>query len=220
MSLLNGLVSYYKLNGNSNDSLGVNNGVDTDITYVAGKIKQAASFNGSTSYINIGNQANFSGASEFTIAAWLDTNVLDSLNHFAVSKWDSEAQWILRLGSNNLFQFYWNDGATESIAANGVTMAVNQWYYVVATFKIGEQNIYVNNILYGTSALTGQIVASTNNVMIGIQDTGLNNPFNGLIDEIGIWNRVLSQREITQLYNGGRGLSYPFNGSNFFRFFR
>ena len=34
--------------------------------------------------------------------------------------------------------------------------------------------------------------------------------FDGIMDEVGIWNRVLSDSEITELYNGGAGLTYPF----------
>lgn len=53
MAITDNLVSYYKLDSNSNDSIGSNNGTDTSVSYVAGKIGNAGSFNGSTSYINI-----------------------------------------------------------------------------------------------------------------------------------------------------------------------
>lgn len=51
MALTDNLISYYKLDSNSNDSVGTNNGTDTSVSYVAGKIGNAASFNGSTSTI-------------------------------------------------------------------------------------------------------------------------------------------------------------------------
>lgn len=45
MALDTNLVSYYKLDSNSNDSVGSNNGTDTSVSYVAGKIGNAGSYN-------------------------------------------------------------------------------------------------------------------------------------------------------------------------------
>ena len=57
MALRDNIVAYYKLDGNSNDSVGTNNGTDTAITYSVanGKINQGAGYNGSTSKITISN---------------------------------------------------------------------------------------------------------------------------------------------------------------------
>ena len=49
------LVSYWKLDGNSNDSKGSNNGTDTGMSYSAGLFDSAGVFNGSSSNINIAN---------------------------------------------------------------------------------------------------------------------------------------------------------------------
>ena len=51
------IISRWKLNGNSLDEKGLNNGTDSNISYVTGKIGQGASFNGSSSKIGIGNNA-------------------------------------------------------------------------------------------------------------------------------------------------------------------
>jgi hypothetical protein len=47
--------------------------------------------------------------------------------------------------------------------------------------------------------------------------------YNGYLDEVGVWSRALTSSEVTQLYNSGLGLQYPFTGngnSNFFIFFK
>lgn len=55
MALTDNLISYYALDSNGNDSLGTNNMTEANITYVTGKIANAASFNGSTSQMRNGN---------------------------------------------------------------------------------------------------------------------------------------------------------------------
>ena len=75
-TLLNDLVSYWKLDGNSNDSLNSNNGTNTNITYSgSSKINQAANFI-STSYINVGSLSTYSffqNIGVFSISFWMKT---------------------------------------------------------------------------------------------------------------------------------------------------
>ena len=60
---------------------------------------------------------------------------------------------------------------------------------------------------------------------VGADKDGLN-AFNIQVDEIGIWTQALSTTDITQLYNGGAGLQYPFTTftpaytTGFFKFFK
>ena len=72
MALTTNIVAYYKLDGNSNDAVGSNNGTDTAITYSAGngKIVQGAGFNGTTSQI-IGGAISISSAASFSY--WFKT---------------------------------------------------------------------------------------------------------------------------------------------------
>jgi hypothetical protein len=56
----------------------------------------------------------------------------------------------------------------------------------------------------GFSSIGGEFV-------IGARRTSDNQaPFDGLIDEVGIWSRVLTAAEIAILYNGGSGITFPF----------
>ena len=74
MALTDNLISYYKLDSNSNDSVGTNNGTDTSVSYVAGKIGNSGSFNGSTSIIKC-PAASIRPTGNFTVNAWIKTSV-------------------------------------------------------------------------------------------------------------------------------------------------
>src|ERR1039458_7799243 len=72
-----GLVSYYKLDANSNDSVGSNNGTDTAISYAtAGVVGNCATFNGTTSKIDLGASANLNfTSSDFSFSFWINVPV-------------------------------------------------------------------------------------------------------------------------------------------------
>ena len=53
-------------------------------------------------------------------------------------------------------------------------------------------------------------INNNRSLMIGRRDNATPNYFNGNIDEVAIWGRVLTPTEVSTLYNNGKGLSYPF----------
>jgi hypothetical protein len=97
------------------------------------------------------------------------------------------------------------DGDSNTIISD------NNWYNVVSTYDLSGVKMYVNNVLVLTKPYigNGSMSASTNiqDVYIGKEINSNNcSPYNtfyqGRIDDIGIWNRVLTQQEITAMYNG------------------
>ena len=97
-------------------------------------------------------------------------------------------------------------------ASNGTGGGV--WDHVVATYDGNLLKIYFNGTLEGTSFTTGGDIAVDDNIdiHIGSRDTGFagisKDPSGAKNDEIGVWNRALTQSDVTALYNGGAGLTY------------
>src|SRR5260221_13841153 len=75
--ITNGLASYYPFNGNANDSIGTNNGTVHGAvlsTNRFGQANSAYSFNGSSSYLDLGSPANLAFTNNFTLSAWCSFN--------------------------------------------------------------------------------------------------------------------------------------------------
>ena len=77
---------------------------------------------------------------------------------------------------------------------------------MAGTYDGTQVSIYVNGKLEGSTAVTGAIGASSNDLNIGsdpsnLQDTG--RYWNGMIDEVEIFNRALSATEIQAIYSAG-----------------
>ncbi len=215
------LISYYKLDGNSTDSVSSANGTDTSITYSAGngKIVQGAGFNGTSSNILLPNN-DWSATTGYSMQAWLKTtSILES----AIIDRDNA------VGAGRIFQFRMEattgkigfirfDSSTSVVTNIQSSGAINDgnWHHIVVTFDntIGSK-IYVDGTSVASDSVTTNNRGGTGSApYIGIFN-GATTPWNGALDEIAIWNRGITSSEVTELYNGGMGIQYPFNNSSF-----
>jgi hypothetical protein len=90
---------------------------------------------------------------------------------------------------------YISVGSTDTSVIAPTSLAVNQWSHVAVTFGGGTFKIYVNGTQAATLNKTGTMATSTNPLRIG-GNTIWSEYFAGLIDEVRIYNRVLSAAEI------------------------
>ena len=212
MALTSNLVAYYKLDGNSNDSVGSNNGTDTSVTYSAGngKIVQGAGLNGSSSKILLGS--NVGAFTDASWAAWIKTTA--SGNNQVIADNVSGSGWTFRLlvsSAKAMFSLvnYGVGGGTNCVGATSINNG--SWHHIVGTRSGGNYVIYVDGASDGTA--TGGTTTTTDMPLaFGCEyygGTGFEF-FNGAIDELGVWSRALTSGEVTSLYNAGAGLQYPF----------
>jgi hypothetical protein len=91
-------------------------------------------------------------------------------------------------------------------------LPINSWTHVVITVGNGECKAYVNSVLAKTKIYNPldednnlKTFGSTVNLTLGTNPHALNSGvFNGQLDALGIWNRTLTQEEITEIFNNGR----------------
>lgn len=70
----------------------------------------------------------------------------------------------------------------------------------------------------GASTGTGNQGAATQFNLCDTVGSGFTSTLNGLQDETVVWNKVLSDAEVTELYNSGAGFAYPFSAGGGYRF--
>lgn len=226
MALTDNLISYWKLQGNSNDSSGSNNGTDTDITYgtAYGKISQGGLFNGSSSFVNIPYDATLSSpTSEITISVWVKVNTWTDYAKIVAKDYRGDGSWAspytsydigLFTAASKFFAFNVATGAGSPFySQSNLALTTGIWYHLVGTKdSTSGLKIYVNGGQKGTSlGATGNITHANTSVTIGQRsNVAPGDFFDGDIDEIAIWSRALTAAEVVTLYNGGDGLTYPF----------
>lgn len=232
MALTDGLISYWKMDGSSGnpiDSVGNNTAVNSNVTFSSGKINNGAVFNGSSSNLKVSTPSfNFFGTSKFTYNSFIKINSLTSFGIIFQMRQDAGVTENLQFYLNNQTinsQFFTTSGNAGVTTGNVITNTTD--FFMVTTKYDGVSvYVYINGSLVGSPvALTGTFRQNNAFWMLG-QNAVYGGNFNGVIDEVGVWNRDLSNSEITQLYNSGSGLQYPFGGvtptanSRFLQFFR
>lgn len=228
IDLNNGLVSYWKLDeasGTRADSHGANTLTDNNtVTQGVGKISNAALFTAVNSeFLSAADSASLDFTTAFTFSAWIYGDDL-TVNAAIASKWNysSAGGWAIQLGSVNvsIIRVFIASGPTDG-GDNWVDfdagLTSDVWHHVVVVYD-GSQlaanrvKLYVNgvNIASFASAGTPADTLQNNAVALRIGDfQGLSRFWQGRIDEVAMWNKVLTATEITRLYDSGDGEDYP-----------
>ena len=210
----NGLVGWWPFNGNANDESGNNNhGTVTGATLTIdrnGKANSAYSFDGIDDFIKVNNSntLNITG-SQITLSFWLFNKRIDS-NHKGISKggWDIGEGYEFLFAEDNGLQLSGNKGGLQRTESNNGVRFLNNWVHLVAVFNNGSGNFYINNLKISAN-LNGNNFSnftSTNLPLIfgkrSDETTILKGFVFGNMDDIAIYNRALSEQEISQLYIG------------------
>lgn len=209
-----GLVAYWRMDGNFNDSTsnainGTNSGA-TATTNNFGVANKAMDFNNPTSTVvqyathPITTALNFSGTQNFTISfafyinsPWVHNGGLyDNCLNYA-----GPGIYIWKPGLAPNLQFNYKN---LSLASTSIPLAT--WKYGTFVRDNGTLKIYIDGVLNasgpeGTTAPTYSFAARFGTMFYNASAPPNYNPLHGKMDQMRIYNRALTQAEITQLYN-------------------
>jgi hypothetical protein len=135
-----------------------------------------------------------------TIMAWINPATTTGYRAIINQAQDSYSFWF---GGNQL-QLRRYDISSLTLSVPGPP--INQWSYVVAVMESNQRTkIYVNGAEVGSKTFgSGSVYNSPQIICIGAEVCGVQNFFQGLIDEVRIYNRALSPDEIKALYEATR----------------
>jgi hypothetical protein len=221
-SLKDGLVAFYPFDGNADDNSGNgNHGIlqgtqfPVPATDRFGNPSSAYSFSSATSScVKIPNGSPFQFIqANFTISLWANPGSTQGPGSTLIEKshdLPNPCEWAVEMsGVTNKYTFtIWdvsNWNPTQSIQFN-----VNSWNHFLL-MKTGKKTFaYLNGVLLGTATLSTSRLSSNGNLPVYIGCfLGGDRYFNGLIDDVFVFNRSLSSEERKQLYNFDSPTSQP-----------
>jgi len=200
-----GLISWWPGDGNASDIIGGNDGAwnGTTEAYASGKVSQAFSFDGNSA---VYAPSPFPIPSAGTVSVWVyktdESYYTDTI--FDLDRDIPGGVRIMDDGSSGL-GFYTN--SQSELLAVTPAPSLNEWHHIVITWDGQTKRMYIDGV-ENTSAASTSLAQSSRNLAIGnLWEIGLSHldwyAFNGLIDEVQVYDRALSASEVQAIYDAG-----------------
>ena len=206
-----GLIGYWKFDEGTGtvtkDFSGKgNNGNIYGAEWVSGKIGQALSFDGAGDYVDCGNDASLNTGDVFTFSLWVYPREETRVNPRIVNKHDEHKNnyqiWSKGDSASSFgAKFVRNGTACENQA--DIVFEWDKWYHLVVVFENSAIRFYVNGSLVPNKE--GMSAGAQINANLFLGQSGDYSYFNGLLDEVRIYNRALNPTEIRELYQRAAG---------------
>lgn len=204
--LMDGLALYLPFDGDTQDlSPNGTDGINSGVTWTndaQGAPGNAAYFDGSGSQVYVSDTPS------------LDPDYLTLSFWFNLASFDEARELVNKIGSNGDISYgseirgntlYFRisaDGTASGITDLAATTAVQvgTWYHFAGTYDGSEMRVYLNGNLEATTPKTGSVFDSSVDLRIGRYDYFSGWVFQGAMDEVALWDRALTESEISQLY--------------------
>ena len=219
-----GVIAYYPFNGNANDESGNGHNGTIHGTPIYsndrnGNPSGALNFDGASNYVELPDESSFD-LPQITIVAIANVPNYAKRNPI-ISKGREFGSFTVHVTSPDGYPYYTYQDATGNETepiANG-PVGQNQFFHLVSTYDSSSRQLrgYLNGVLKQSTTCQNSPLMNSENVTIGLSSfqSAAAEFFNGVIDEIRIYNRVLSASEVQALYatDTGQVAYYPFNGN-------
>lgn len=238
-TLTDNLVSYYTIDASNvtltsfkdvtANALDGTKGANNEPTQQAGLFNESMYYDGvnDRGYIAANAKNNiFDNGENVTVSLWIKTSWNQMVNSniggvlFGKREWIDFDEWFFLLNFYNStisFARWDDDGTSDIVFGNSAVnnLSDNTWHDIVGTVHANKTMIlYIDGVKTASRDSNPTFDGPDNeNILIGARKNNAGTwayGYKGNIDEIGIWNKTLTQAEITELYNTGLGKAYPF----------
>ena len=216
--LTSGLLTYYKLNETSGSNLlesrfGILNGTTFgDPSFVPAVIGNGLISNLSQG-ANVTNLLDMNIQSEISISAWINVTGWTNNGGLLFGSEIPGMVGIRILEGTSTINAEMIKGTSRNRTASDISLTANETYHVVAIFSGNTSRLFINgteqtsNSQVGSVGLENMTDQQTNTFWFSSAGSTISQtPLT--VDEVGIWNRTLTDGEVLELYNNGTGINY------------
>ncbi|MEK7531343.1 MAG: LamG domain-containing protein, partial [Patescibacteria group bacterium] len=199
------------LDKSGNGNHGTMTNMSTTTAPVAGRIGQGLKFDGVDDTVNVGDPANGSldfGTGDFAISVWIKfkgyVSQGSTFNSAVGKESTTNTGYGIITDANNVIYFNaLSDGSAANMARTAANQNDNKWHHYIGQRVSGLLTLYKDGVRQTDGSTQSDSVSNTIPFQIS-NDANGNRVFNGLIDDVRVYNRALSASEIKRLYNMGR----------------
>jgi Concanavalin A-like lectin/glucanases superfamily len=208
-----GIVSWWPGDGNFTDIVAGSNGTPVGgVTFAPSEVGQAFNFNGVDGAVTAPHNSNQNTGNQIAIEAWVYPRtsghgrpILQKRSAANVGGYTFETTDTTNgPGPSNGLQFViWINGTQNLLQTPANALTIGTWQHVAATFDGATMKIYVNGVASASLPVAGTIDPVLNPIVIGQNVATTTYDWDGLIDEVSLYNRALTAAEIQAIFNAG-----------------
>ncbi len=207
-SIQDGLIAYYPYSGNANDHSGRNHHATshgaTNVADRFGTSAEAVSLDGVADYLETPYHADFDITNELTISCWIRHDADPACYEDIMMKGTAYGLQFACDGSGEIMLHLQTNTAMQNLSSD-VKPIAGYWYHVAGVYNGSIQRIYINGVLKNEVANSGAIQTNADPFTVGYKVAGDNAFFNGVIDEVRVYNRAFSTIEVPSLVRDAAG---------------
>ena len=193
-------------NSNTGTSSGMTQSAlqQSDLQHTSGYSPYALQLDGTSNYIDCGNDSSLNIYNNITISAWIKANSFGAYNLIIGRSTDKDYDLgVYSTASGGAIRFHTGDGTQENVVSTGTFLNTGVWYHVAVTRTTSPNQaiFFINGQQLNTAALALTPTGSTDITRIGGRSGSYG--FNGQMSNVSIWNAGLTSSQITELYNSG-----------------
>ncbi len=194
----------YDISGNHEGSLEPSCPTNSPL-WVQGKVNTALLFDGGDDMVVVENSPALNPTNELTITAWVrwDSPPENGNEWATIINKNGDSQYRIQHNRiNEYFEFAIRTSSGNRWIISTTSPQEDVWYHVAGTYDGEDLKIYVNGVMENSTNWSGSINTSNAPLVFGNRIWG-DRGFDGIIDEIGLWGRALTDAEIEELYLEG-----------------
>lgn len=153
-------------------------------------------FNGTSDYVNSGNNVNLNGS--FSVSAWIKR---DAANGTILSKKNATTGYDFFINASGNAQMTWTNGAATQSITSTIAIPVSKWHNLAVTYDGTTAKMYIDGVLDSSVNLLAPQTNAFEFLVAASDSSSLTRYFNGTIDEVRIWNSSLSVNQLRFLMN-------------------
>ncbi|MEZ5329808.1 MAG: LamG-like jellyroll fold domain-containing protein [Verrucomicrobiales bacterium] len=205
--LAEGLVGYWPFDSNLENTKGDDyDGIEmgaAPIEFSPGKFGNGAHLDGIDQFIQIENsEADFNFTENgFTVSAWFSVDSFTKDWQALIAKGEGTNWRVHRNGGSNVFAYKGLD-VGDLVGVTDVNDGELHHVVAVRDVELGEASLWIDGVL-DASASGNPAGTNTQPVMVGENPDARNRTWAGIIDDLAIWNRPLTEDEIQSIFTGG-----------------
>ncbi|GEM_PF-3585242 len=178
--------------GNSLNGIAVNAPASvTAQTCFGGQFKGAST----NTNITIPNNSKLNLSNELSVSVWVNPSSWPASDLRTILSKDDNYEF--HLDTNGKVFWWWGTGSFTG----ATSLPLNQWSHITITYTSGSQKIYVNGVEDATAAFIGTLPQNALPLYIGVDYNFPSRTFDGMIDEVKVFDRALSASEVANIYD-------------------